>query len=60
MDIAKILETVALIGSDLPAYEALFAQVVTAFSGSDQDKLKQAYADAKAAADKAHAAAQSL
>lgn len=60
MDIAKILATIAMIGSDLPAYEALLGQVALMFSHEDQDTLKAAYVEAKAAADRAHAAAQAL
>lgn len=60
MDIEKILTTVLMIGADLPAYEALLAQVMDLFDDTDQDKLKAAYAEARATADKAHAAAQNL
>lgn len=60
MDIAKIIQTMLLIGAELPAYKALFDQVVSAFSGEDQATLKQGYADALAAADAAHAAAQAV
>jgi hypothetical protein len=60
MDVAKILATVAMIGSDLPAYAALFNQVKTLLSDADQATLQAAYADAMAASDKAHAAAQAL
>ncbi len=60
MDAAKIAETLLLIGSDLPAYRALFGQVLTVLHTSDQDKLRAAYADACAASDRAHAAVQAL
>lgn len=60
MDITKILETVMAIGSDLPAYKQLFDQVVSTFGERDQEKLRATYAEALAAADKAHAAAQAL
>lgn len=60
MNLDTILKTILMIGSDLPAYKALFDQVVGAFSEEDQEKLKQTYAEAIAASDKAHAAAQSI
>lgn len=60
MNFEKILTTITAIGSDLPAYKMLFDQVVSSFNETDQVKLRQTYADALAAADKAHAAAQAL
>jgi DNA invertase Pin-like site-specific DNA recombinase len=60
MNLDNILKTILLIGSDLPAYKALFDQVLGAFSENEQEILKQTYAEAIAAADKAHAAAQAL
>lgn len=60
MDISKILETIVAIGSDLPAYKLLFDQVISTFEEKDQVVLRQTYADALAAADRAHAAAQAL
>lgn len=60
MNFEKVLETLLMIGSDLPAYKALFEQVASLFSDDDQDKLKAAYAEAMAASDAAHKAAQEL
>ena len=60
MDIAKIIQTMLLIGADLPAYKQLLDQVIGAFSGDDQETLKQSYADALAAAKAAHTAAQAV
>lgn len=60
MDIRKIIETLLLIGADLPAYKALFDQVLDLFAEDDQAKLKDAYAQARARSDAAHAAAQAL
>jgi hypothetical protein len=60
MDLTKILGTVLQIGADLPAYKALFDQVVATFSDDDQAVLKARYAEMKAKSDAAHAAAQGL
>ncbi len=60
MNIADILKTIAMVGSDLPAYKALLDQVLSLFSETDQEKLKAAYAQAMARSDAAHAAAQKL
>lgn len=60
MDLQKILSSLVLIGSDLPAYKALFDQVVLAFAEDDQAALREAYEKAKARSDAAHQAAQSL
>lgn len=56
----KVLATLLMIGSNLPAFKALFEQVISTFSEQDQATLKLEYAKAIAAADEAHAAAQSL
>lgn len=58
MNLDKIAATLLLIGSDLPAFKALFAEVLSTFSEQDQDKLKASYAEAILASDKAHEAAQ--
>lgn len=60
MNLEAVLNTLVLIGSDFPAYQALYHQVALTFSEADQATLRQAYADAKAAADRAHAAVQAL
>jgi hypothetical protein len=60
MNLDKLIQTVLMIGADLPAYKALFDQVVATFSETDQDAAKTAYADALAQAKAAHEAAQSL
>jgi len=60
MDLQKILNTIALLGSNLPAFKALFDQVVNAFDGDDQDVLKATYADMMSKSDAAHRAAQEL
>ena len=43
MDLNKILSTLTLIGANLPAYKALYDQVIAAFSEKDQAKLQEAY-----------------
>lgn len=60
MNLEVILRTMALIGSDLPAYKALLDEVFALFDPADQTKLQESYAQAVAASDKAHAAAQAL
>lgn len=60
MNLEKILGTIAMLGSDLPAYKALLDEVIGLFSEDDQTVLKQTYAQAKQASDAAHAAAQAL
>lgn len=54
----NIAATIGMIGSDLPAYKALFEQVVATLGSQDQAALRKTYADAMAASDRAHAAAQ--
>lgn len=58
VNIEAIIRTIALVGSDLPAYKALFDQIVASMHSDDQATLQQTYADAMAAAARAHAAAQ--
>lgn len=60
MNFEKITQTLVMLGSDFPAYRALFEQVVTLFSDSDQERLKIEYEKAMTNADAAHRAAQSL
>lgn len=55
MDFGKVLKAIELAGSALPAFQALFQQVLPLFNESDQDKLKDAYARARAASDAADA-----
>lgn len=58
MSFDAIMRTISLIGSDLPAYKALFEQIVSTMHSEDQKTLKLAYSDAMDAAARAHAAAQ--
>ena len=60
MNFEATLKTLLMIGANFPAYRALFDQVITLFEKSDQEKLKEEYAKAMAAADAAHKAAQEL
>lgn len=60
MQLDKVIAAVLMIGSDLPAFKALFEQVLHSFGPADQATLRQTYAEAIAAADKAHAAAQAV
>lgn len=58
MDLDKIVKTMLLIGSELPAYRALFDQVLGLFDGADQDELKRRYSIAMQRSDEAHQRAQ--
>jgi len=60
MNLVAILNTISLVGSNLPAFKALFDQVVSAFDERDQATLQSAYADMQARSDAAHKAAQAL
>lgn len=60
MDVNAILKTMALIGSNLPAYKQLLDQVIGLFEPADQEKLQTSYDAALADAAAAHQAAQSL
>jgi hypothetical protein len=60
LNIPSIIATAFEVGSDLPAYKALFDQVVNLFDEDDQETLKAGMAEALAAADAQHRAAQSL
>jgi len=60
MDIVKIIQTLTMIGSEFPAYVALFEQVKAQFEESDREKLDLAYAEAQAASDTQHSEAQNL
>lgn len=60
MNLSAILNAITLVGSNLPAFKALFDQVVDAFDEKDQAVLKTAYAEMQAKSDAAHKAAQAL
>lgn len=60
LDLAKIIETGAMIGADAPAYRALLAQIMLIVAPSDQETLKAAIPAAEALADEAHRKAQEL
>ncbi len=62
LDIARVVATTALQGTGLPAYKALFDEIVGAFDGQPetQQELKDAYAVAMVDAKAAHDAAQAL
>jgi hypothetical protein len=60
MTLAAVINAIGLAGSNLPAFKALFDQIVETFGEDDQATLKQTYADAMAASDAQHAAAQKL
>lgn len=60
MNFEAIVKTLLMIGADLPAYRALFEQVVKLFEESDQERLKEQYAETMRIADAAHKEAQSL
>jgi hypothetical protein len=58
--LTALLNTVLLVGSDLPAYKALFDQVVDMLSEDDQATAKEAYEKALADAHTAHRDAQAI
>lgn len=60
MNLTNILKTMALIGSNLPAYKQLLDQVIDLFEPADQDVLKTSYAAALRDAQSAHEAAQAV
>ena len=60
MSLSAILNAISLVGSGLPAFKALFDQVLAAFDEKDQATLQAAYADMQARSDAAHEAAQRL
>lgn len=51
---AAVMGAIKLAGAAAPAFKALFDQVVPLFSETDQAKLKDAYAQARARSDAAH------
>lgn len=60
MNLAAILNTISLVGSNLPAFKALLDQVISTFDEQDQEVLKTAYAEMQAKSDAAHQVAQAL
>lgn len=54
VDFTTVLKTIDLIGSATPAFKALFDAVMVLFSEEDQEKLKEAYKNARARSDEAH------
>lgn len=59
MDLATILAILQLAGTETPAFIALFNEVKSAFSTSDQTQLDAMLATANAQADAQHVNAQS-
>jgi hypothetical protein len=59
-DLSSILKTLTMVGTELPAYKALFDSVKSAFGEHDQAKLQEAYAAAMADNDAGHARLQAL
>lgn len=60
MDVQKILAATLYVGAELPAFKALFDQVLTVFDENDQVVLKDAYAKAIADSNDAHRDAQGV
>lgn len=58
MTIDNIIATITLAGSDLPAYKALFDEIISTMSSDDQAALQATYTNSMVAAASAHAAAQ--
>lgn len=58
MNYDAIMQTILLAGADLPAYKALFDQIVSTMHSDDQKSLQAAYSDAMTAATRAHTEAQ--
>lgn len=54
MPIAAILAAIQMVGSETPAFIALFNEVKPLFGDDDQATLQKAYDDAMKASDKAH------
>lgn len=54
-DFATILKIAQGAGNAIPTLTALFDKVVSTFGEDDQEKLRSAYRDARAASDDAHA-----
>lgn len=60
LNLEKIIATTLQVGAGMPAYRALFDQVVDLFHEDDQAILKDRLAEAMAVSDAQHKAAQSL
>lgn len=58
LDFDTVLKIVQGATQIVPAFTELFEHVVQAFGEDDQDKLKQAYAAARARSDALHASTQ--
>lgn len=58
LSVAGVLRALELAGTALPAFKALFDQVLGTFSEQDQDRLKQAYEAARQRSDAAHGGVQ--
>ena len=58
--LATLLKTVVMIGSDLPAYKALFDDLVAMLGEEDQQAAKDAYVVAMERAKAAHRAAEAI
>lgn len=58
--LATLLKTVVMIGSDLPAYKALFDDLVAMMGEEDQQAAKDAYVVAMERAKAAHRAAEAI
>lgn len=60
MTLAAILNAISLVGSNTPAFLALFEQIKDTFGEDDRATLEAAYAEAMAVAEEQHRRAQSL
>ena len=58
LDFETVLKIVQGATHIVPAFTELFEHVVAAFGEDDQDKLKAAYADARARSDALHVSTQ--
>jgi hypothetical protein len=58
LDFETVLKIVQGATQIVPAFTELFEHVVAAFGEDDQDKLKAAYADARARSDALHVSTQ--
>jgi len=58
LDFETVLKIVQGATQIVPAFTELFEHVVAAFGEDDQEKLKTAYADARARSDALHASMQ--
>jgi hypothetical protein len=58
MNLTTVLNAILVIGSDVPEFTALIAEVKSAFSATDQATIDAAMQSANAAADAQHGVAQ--